>query len=139
MMPDDRTELSDGAYYFVLDDEDRVVHVAPTRDHMANPFLGQVLWTRLPEAETLLGPPFDEARSTGRPVEFIVFYAGRTTSIRAIPAADGLAVHVEPLTELNVRTLSTLAESLEQIEAELAVRAPVQRGRPAREFPQALP
>jgi hypothetical protein len=135
--PDDDGQDS-AAYYFVLDDDDRVVYVGPRRDYSAKAYFGQTLWSRLPGAEELLGPRFAEARATGRPVEFAVFYAGRALGIRAIPAADGLAVHVEHLTELNVRTLTTLAESLRTIEAELTARAPARPGRPAPESLQAL-
>ena len=136
---EDSDGLTDLSYYFVLDHEDRVVHVGPRRHYAAKPFFGQVLWSRLPGAEVLLAPGFAEARASGRPVEFAVFYAGCAMSIRAVPAADGLAVHVEHLTELNVRTLATLAESLRQIEAELVARAPARPDPPARESLQALP
>ena len=44
----------------------------------------------------------------------MVFYAGRVKRLTAIPAADGLAVHVESLDELDVTTLATLAESLDR-------------------------
>jgi hypothetical protein len=125
------TELGDLSYYFVLDDEDRVVHVGPRRNRTVNAVLGQLLWAGLPEAQPLLGPRFAEARSTGEPIEFTVFYDGGTTRFRAIPAADGLAVHAERLTELDVRTLAGLAESLGKIEAELTARAPEPPGRPA--------
>jgi hypothetical protein len=132
-------ELAGLPYYFVLDEDDRVTYVGPRRDHAASHFVGQTLWSGLPEAEPLLGPRFAEARSTGEPVEFTVFYAGATTQIRAIPAADGLAVHVERLVELDVRTLATLAESLQRIEDALAARAHVRRDRRAAESLRALP
>jgi hypothetical protein len=134
--PDDFAGLP---YYFVLDDENRVTYVGPRRDVATDPFHGRVLWSRLPEAEPLLAPRFAEARSRGEPVEFTVFYAGAATHIRAIPAADGLAVHVEHLAELNVRTLATLGESLQRIEAELAARAPAQRDPRAGASLRALP
>jgi hypothetical protein len=123
----------------VLDADDRVTYVGPRRHHTSSYFVGQTLWSGLPEAEPLLGPRFAEARSTGEPVEFTVFYAGATTQIRAIPAADGLAVHVERLAELDVRTLATLAESLQRVEDALAARAHVRRDRPAPESLRALP
>lgn len=127
------------SYYFVLDDEDRVVAVGPRREYADNPFLGHVLWSRLPGAEPLLRPRFDEARRTGQEVEFTTFYAGRTKHIKLIPAADGLAVHVEQLTVLDVRTLATLAQSLKRVEAELDARAREQLDPPAPASLQALP
>jgi len=130
MQPD---ELAGIPGYVVLDDDDRVIYTSPGRHQTTNAYIGQALWARLPEAEEMLRPRFEEARRTGEPVEFTIFYAGSTTSIRAVPAADGLAVHAERLTVLNVRTLATLAESLKKIEAELAARAPEQRDPPARE------
>ncbi|CAN5145860.1 hypothetical protein BH09ACT13_BH09ACT13_07020 [soil metagenome] len=131
--------LSGVSHYFVLDDEDRVVSVGPRRDYADNPFLGHVLWSRLPEAEPLLRPRFDEARRTRQEIEFTTFYAGRTKHITVIPAADGIAVHVEQLTALDVRSLATLAKSLEQIEAELDARAHERLDPPALGSLQPLP
>jgi hypothetical protein len=125
------------SYYFVLDDEDRVVGIGPERRDA--PFLGHVLWSRLPEAEALLRPRFDEARRTRQELEFTVFYAGRTKHLRVVPEADGLGVHVEQLTALDVRTLGTLAESLRRIEAELDARERERRDPPAPASLQALP
>lgn len=130
---------SDLAYYLVLDGEDRVVQVGPRRLYKANPYFGHVLWERLPGAEPLFQPHLDEARSTGRRVEFSAFYEGRAMWITAIPADDGLAVHIEALAELNVRTLSRLAESLRQIEDALAARESAPPGRRAPSSLRALP
>lgn len=127
------------SYYFVLDDDDRVIAVGPKWEHADNPFLGHVVWSRLPGAEPLLRPRFDEARRTGQEVEFTTFYAGRAKHMKLIPAADGLAVHVEQLTALDVRSLVTLAESLERIEAELDARGHERLDPPARGSLQALP
>ncbi len=135
---DEGTRSAD-SYYFVLDDEDRVVQVGPSPATQRDRFAGQVLWSRLPGAEPLLRHHFDEARRTGRALEFVTFYARRVKSIRVVPAADGLAVHVEPLTELDVRTLGTLEQSLREIEAELADRASEQLDSRAPASPQALP
>jgi len=125
--------------HYVLDHEDRIMLVNTGRPGPQDPFVGQVIWERLPGAEPLLRHRLDEARRTGREVGFTIFYAGRTRHIRAVPAADGLAVYVEQLTELNVRTLAALAESLRQIVAELDAREPVRRDPQAPVSPQALP
>jgi hypothetical protein len=125
--------------HFVLDDDDRITYVRPGSPGGLSPFIGRLLWERLPGAEPLLRDKLDEARRTGRVIEFAVFYAGRTQAVRAVPAADGLALHVEQLTELDVRTLATLAESLLKIEAELAAREPGQLDPPAPSSPLALP
>lgn len=117
--------------YFVLDDEDRIVFVPMGHADSMRPFLGQKLWGLLPGAEPLFRHRFNEARRTGQEVAFTTFYAGRTQFVRAVPADDGLAVHLEALTDLDVRSLSTLAESLLKIEAELAAREPVQPDPPA--------
>ncbi len=126
-------------YHFVLDDDDRITYVWPELGNAMAPFVGRVIWELLPGAEGLLLHPFDEARRTRREVKFTTFYAGRFNSIRVMPAADGLAVHVEQLGALNLRTLSTLAESLRRIEAELVARESEPRGPQAPSSRQALP
>jgi hypothetical protein len=126
-------------YSYVLDDEDRIVDVRPRASHSLGPFVGQVLWGRLPGAEPLLRPRFDEARSTGEELAFTVYYAGSTDSIRVVPHGRRLDVHVERLTELDVTSLGTLAESLRRIEAELAARESAPHDRPAPASLRALP
>jgi len=125
--------------YIVLDDDDRLIHVSPDLRDQLGRWIGHVLWDHMPEASSVYGPCFSEARSTGRTVESVVFYAGRVKRLVAIPAADGLAVHVERLAELDVTNLGTLAESLRQVEAELDARGREQLGRPAPESRQAPP
>jgi hypothetical protein len=124
-------ELPSDTAYFVLDDEDQIVHVASDLQDPMGDWAGHVLWDHLPEAESVYGPGFTEARSTGRAVESVVFYAGRVDRLIAIPAADGLAVHVEGLAELDVTNLGTLAQSLRRIEAALGARGLGQPGPPA--------
>jgi hypothetical protein len=122
----ERPAASTSTAHIVLDAEDRLVAVGPEVHALMGPFVGHVLWERLPGAEPLLGPHFDRARELGEPVEFTVYYAGRVRSYRAVPAGDRLVVDVEHSTKLDVTSLDTLARSLSQIEAELAARA---RGR----------
>lgn len=125
--------------YIVLDDDDRVLYVGADLSETAGGWIGHVLWDHLPQATDVYGPCFEEARAKGHAAECTVFYAGRVKRLIAIPAADGLAVHVERLAELDVRTLGTLAASLRRIEAELAAQAPAQLVPPARASLQALP
>jgi hypothetical protein len=108
------------AAYVVLDANDRVIQVGEGLRDQLSPFLGHVLWEHIPDAEPLFGPGFDKARETGDEVEFPVFYRGRAKRLRAVPAGDTLAVHIERLADLDVTTLGTLKESLRRIEAELA-------------------
>jgi len=132
-------ETPAGTSYIVLDGEDRVVHVSPDLREPLGRWVGHVLWDHLPEAKSVYGPCFTEARSTGHTVESVVFYAGRVKRLVAIPAEDGLAVHVERLAELDVTNLGTLAKSLRQIEAALGARGLAQLDPPAHESRQAPP
>jgi hypothetical protein len=125
--------------YIVLDGDDRITHVSPHLHHDLGSWLGHVLWDHLPGAREIYGPCFDEARSSGQPVESVVFYSGRVKRLTVIPAADGLAVHVERLAELDVTSLGTLTRSLLQIEAALAGRASGRHDRRAPGSLRALP
>ena len=125
--------------YVVLDAEDRLTHVSSPLHRELGGWIGHVLWEHLPGAREVYGPTFDEARSTGRPVESIVFYSGRAKRLTAIPGPDGLAVHVERLAELDLTSLATLTRSLERIAAALADQAFERPDRPARASLQALP
>jgi len=125
--------------YFVLDDDDRVVHLSREFHDTRGRGVGYVFWDHLPRAREVYGPPFAEARATGRPVETTIFYAGRLKRLLAIPGADGLAVHVENLAELDVTSLGTLTRSLEQLDAVLADRASAPHDRQSHASLQALP
>ena len=125
--------------YIVLDDEDRIAHVSARLHDDFGRWIGHVLWQHLPGAREVYGPTFDEARSSGRPVESVVFYSGRVKRLTVIPGPDGLAVHVERLAQVDVTTLATLTASLAQLEAVLAGRASAQPDSPARASLRALP
>jgi hypothetical protein len=125
--------------YLVLDPHDRIAHVSAKLHDDLGSWIGHLLWEHLPGAREVYGPIFDEARSTGRPVESVVFYAGRLKRLTAIPAPDGLAVHVERLVELDLTSLATLMRGLASIEAELAGRATGRSGSPAHASLRALP
>lgn len=125
--------------YIVLDHADRVTHVSSKLQDELGRWIGHVLWEHLPRARDVYGPTFDEARSTGAPVESVVFYSGRVKRLTAIPGPDGLAVHVERIAELDVTSLATLTRSLAQIEDALADPAFAQSGSRARASLRALP
>jgi hypothetical protein len=125
--------------YFVLDDDDRVVHLSREFHDTRGRGVGHVLWDHLPRAREIYGPSFAEARATGRPVETTIFYAGRLKRLLAIPGGDGLAVHVENLAELDVTSLATLTRSLERLDAVLADRASALPDRRSHASLQALP
>jgi hypothetical protein len=124
--------------FFVLDEDDRILQVSEEYHETMGKYLGCSVWEFLPRAEQVLRPHFGEARSTGAVVERTVFYAGGTVDLRIVPSGGSLTVHVSGRTQLDVRTLGTLAASLRKIEAELAARAPAQHDRRARESLRAL-
>jgi hypothetical protein len=125
--------------YVVLDDDDRIVHTSrPFRDTRGRG-VGHVFWDHLPEAREIYEPHLAEARETGRPVEALIFYAGRLKRLLAIPGGDGLAVHIENLVELDITSLGTLTRSLQRLDAVLADRASEQPGRRSLASLRALP
>ncbi len=132
-----RSSASDA--YFVLDDDDRVVHVSRPFHDTRGRGVGHVLWDHLPEAQEIYGPYLADARATGEPAEGYIFYAGRLKRLLAIPGADGLAVHIENLVELDVTSLGTLTQSLERIVDVLAGSASERHDSPARASLRALP
>jgi len=125
--------------YVVLDNDDRIVHVSQPFHDTRGRGVGHVFWDHLPEAREIYGPHLTEARDTGRPVEALVFYAGRLKRLLAIPGRDGLALHVENLVELDVTSLGTLTQSLQQLDGALAGRASAQPGRRSHASLRALP
>jgi len=125
--------------YVVLDDDDRVIHLSPPFHDTRGRGVGHTFWDHLPEAREIYGPHLTEARETGRPVEALIFYAGRLKRLLAIPGTDGLALHVENLVELDVTSLGTLTRSLQQLDDVLADRAYGLRDQRSRASLRALP
>lgn len=125
--------------FFVIDADDMIVQVSEEYQGSMGRFLGHPLWEYLPRAELLLRPHLEAARRTGEEVESMIFYAGGSVELRVVPAGESLTIFTARRTELNVRTLGTLAESLGSIERELAAREPAQPARPALESLRALP
>jgi hypothetical protein len=115
---------------FAVDQHDRIVKACDEHDAMTA-FLGHSLWEYLPQAEPILGPYFDHARSSGQEVEAAIFYGGALVELRIVPSRLDLAVIVTRRVLLDVSTLGTLAASLVSIEVELGARAPSRPGRPA--------
>ena len=79
--------------YVVLDDDDRIVFVSKPFHDTRGRGAGHVFWDHLPDARKVYGPHLAEARETARPVEAVIFYAGRLKRLLAIPGGDGLALH----------------------------------------------
>ena len=124
---------------FVVDGDDRIIRVAPEHKATMARYLGHPLWMYLPGSEPLLSRIFEGAREGDEVVESTVFYAGGTVDVLVTPAGAILEVQLRRRTELNVRTLATLARSLRTIEAELSAREHERRDRRAHASPQALP
>jgi hypothetical protein len=122
---------------FLVDEQHRIVTVRGSAT--MERFRGHSLWTCLPEAERLLRPFFEEAERTSEPVESTIFYAGGTVDVRVSPRRGSFSVALRRRTELDVRTLATLTESLRSIEAELAAREHARFDRPALASLTALP
>jgi PAS domain-containing protein len=125
--------------YVVLDDDDRVVYVSKPFHDTRGRGAGHVFWDHLPDARKIYGPHIAEARESGRPVEAVIFYAGRLKRLLAIPGGDGLALHIENLVELDVTSLGTLTQSLQRLDGVLADRASAQHGRRSHASLRALP
>ncbi len=125
--------------YVVLDGDDRIEYVAAGLHEPLGRWLGHVLWDLLPASREVYGPVFDAARASGERVDAVVFYAGRAKRLTVLPAADGLAVHIEVLAALDVTSLGTLRRSLERIESALAAPASAPHDPPARASLRALP
>jgi len=125
--------------FYVLDADDRITQVSGALRDTIGPFLGHSFWEASPQAEPLFGPHFEDARRTGREVEFTEFYAGYVGRRRVVPSGKALTVFVTPIRQVDVTTLATLAESLREVEAEIAARAPERLDRPTPSFLQALP
>jgi len=138
-VPVDALRSSAPDAYLVLDDEDRILYVSPAFHDTRGRGVGHVFWDHLPRAREVYGPHFDDARATGRPVEALIFYAGRLKRVLAIPGGDGLAVHIENLVELDVTSLASLMQSLEQLDAVLGDRVSAPPDRRSHGSLRALP
>ncbi len=101
--------------FVVLDEGDRIVGVGPSAESQFGPLVGALIWDCFPGSERLFKPYYDAARRSGEPVEFVQFYDGNVSRIRAVPAADGrLELEWELLVRLDTLTLGSLAQTLEE-------------------------
>jgi hypothetical protein len=99
----------------VLDEGDRIVGVGPGAESRFGPLVGEVVWDCHPGSEPLFKPYYETARETGETVEFVQFYDGYVTQVRAVPREDGrLELYWERLARLDTLTIDGLLESLEQ-------------------------
>ena len=125
--------------YFTVSSEDVITHVSPPLRGQLGRYVGHSIWMRMPQSQAVFGPYFEEARATGREIEFVGFYAGATLRVRVVPSGDELTVYPTRLSELNLRTAATLRASLERLASELGARASSPRDRPAPASLRALP
>jgi hypothetical protein len=100
------------APFVVLDAEYTIVEVGPSAEGGFGPLAGQNLWECFPGSERLFRPYYEKAMRTGEPAEFVQFYSGYVTGVRAEPQADRLKVSWKELHTIDALTLGTLQESL---------------------------
>ena len=100
------------APFVVLDEEYTIVEVGPSAEGGFGPLAGQNLWACFPGSESLFRPYYDRARRTGEPEQFVQFYRGNVTRVRAELEGDRLKVSWKELHTIDALTLSTLADSL---------------------------
>ena len=99
----------------VLDTRDHIVEVGPGAESQFGPLQGSLLWELFPGSEPLFKPYYDEARRTGKPVEFVQFYDGFVASIRAVPRGDDrLELYWKRLSRIDTLTLDGLVETLDE-------------------------
>lgn len=100
--------------YLVLDESYTVVEVRePARAEFGR-LLGRNLWDYFPGAEPLFGPHYEEAWSTGEPIEFVQFYEGSVARVRAHVRNGRLELSWELLAQLDTLTLEGLRSSVAQ-------------------------
>jgi hypothetical protein len=93
----------------VLDEDYRILHVG---DPMVREHAGRNLWEAFPQSRPLFQPYYDQARRTGKPVEFVQFYAGYVARVRAVPVGKELHLFWEHLDRIDTLTLEGLRDSI---------------------------
>ena len=107
--------VEEQAAFVTLDTGDTIVGVGSGAESQFGPLLGSLLWDSFPGSEPLFKPYYDEARRTGKPVEFVQFYDGNVARIRAVPRADDrLELYWERISRLDTLTLAGLAQTLDE-------------------------
>jgi len=100
--------------HLVLDEEYRIVEVGPAAQAEYGSLRGQRLWEVFPGSRPLFEPYYEKARTTGQPVEFVQFYNGRVSRLRAVAHGPMLHVNWEKIYRLHTLTLEGLRTSLDQ-------------------------
>ena len=117
----------------VLDEGDRIVGVGPGAESRFGPLVGEILWDCYPGSEPLFRPYYETARETGEVVEFVQFYDGHVTRVRAVPCAEErLALYWDRLAQLDTLTIGGLLESLERSLDALDAESSSRRDNPRR-------
>ncbi len=96
----------------VLDENYLIVEIGPDVEAGFGPLAGRRVWEAYPGSEALFQPYYERARTSGEPVEFVQFYNGYLTQIRAVPKQGRLQVFWKVLCRLDTLTLDGLAASL---------------------------
>jgi hypothetical protein len=96
----------------VLDENYLIVEIGPDVEAGFGPLAGRPLWDAYPGSEALFQPYYEKARMSGEPVEFVQFYNGYLTRIRAVPKQARLQLFWKVLCRLDTLTLDGLAASL---------------------------
>ena len=100
------------APFVVLDESYTIVEVGPSAEGGFGPLAGQNVWECFPGSESLFRPYYDKARRTGEPEDFVQFYSGYVTRVRAEPRGELLKVEWKELHTIDALTVDTLAASL---------------------------
>jgi hypothetical protein len=101
-----------GVPQMVLDEGDLIVQFGPDAQVPLGVFEGRNLWDAFPDSRPLFHPYYEQARRTGQPVEFVQFYAGYVTRLRAVPAGAELHVYWQKIDRIDTLTLENLRDSL---------------------------
>ena len=110
--------------FVVLDEGDHIVEVGEHAESQLGPLVGARVWDTFPGSEPLFRPYYDAARRTCEPVEFVQFYDGNVSRVRAVPLGDGrIGLEWRQLARLDTLTLGSLAETLDRSLEALAVEA----------------
>jgi hypothetical protein len=101
-----------GVPQIILDEDDRILQVNPDDSADLRDYEGKNLWESFPHSKPLFQPYYERARQTGEPVEFVQFYNGYVTRIRAVPAGTHLHLYWEKIDRIDTLTLEGLRDSL---------------------------
>lgn len=98
--------------YLVLDEGYTVVEVGEPARAEFRQLVGRNLWECFPGAEPLFRPYYEEAWSTGEPIEFVQFYEGAVARVRARAHDGRLELSWELLAQLDTLTIEGLRSSV---------------------------